>query len=76
MELNYKISKFQIGKNQHSKVYKIKEIISGKEYIVKIYEDSKIINYKNESAILDILNFDMVEACTWGDEYYESLAET
>ena len=57
MELNYKISKFQIGKNQHSKVYKIKEIISGKEYIVKIYEDSKIINYKNESAILDILNF-------------------
>ena len=56
MELNYKISKFQIGKNQHSKVYKIKEIISGKEYIVKIYEDPKIINYKNETNILDILN--------------------
>ena len=57
MQWNYKISKFQIGKNLHSKVYILREKISGKEFIVKIYEDSKIINYKNESAILDILNF-------------------
>ena len=56
MEWNYKISKFQIGKNIHSKVYKIRENISGKEFIVKIYEDSNIINYKNEINILDILN--------------------
>ena len=56
MEVNYKISKFQIGKNIHSKVYIIRENISGKELIVKIYEDSNIINYKNERNILDILN--------------------
>ena len=56
MELNYKISKYQLGKNIHSKVFIIKENISGKEYIVKIYEDPKIINYKNETNILDILN--------------------
>ena len=56
MELNYKISKYQLGKNIHSKVFIIKENISGKEYIVKIYEDPKIINYKNERNILDILN--------------------
>ena len=56
MEFNYKISKDQLGKNIHSKVYIIKENISGKEYIVKIYEAPKIINYKNERNILDILN--------------------
>ena len=57
MEWNYKISQIQLGKAQHSKVYIIRENITGKEYIVKIYEDSKIIYYKNESNILDILNF-------------------
>ena len=57
MEWNYKISQIQLGKAQHSKVYIIREYITGKEYIVKIYEDSKIIYYKNESNILDILNF-------------------
>ncbi len=39
MERNYKISKYQLGKNIHSKVYIIKENITGKKYIVKIYED-------------------------------------
>ena len=57
MEWNYKISQIQLGKAQHSKVYIIRENITGKECIVKIYEDSKIIYYKNESNILDILNF-------------------
>ena len=56
MEESYQIISNQLGKDQHSKVYKIKGNNSGIELIIKIYEDSRFIYYNNETNILNILN--------------------
>ena len=56
MEESYLIVTNQLGKDKHSKVYKIKGNHSGKELIIKIYEDSRFIYYNNETNILNLLN--------------------
>ena len=56
MEESYRIITNQLGKDQHSKVYKIKGNHSGIELIIKIYEDSRLIHYNNETNILTLLN--------------------
>ena len=56
MEESYRIITNQLGKDQHSKVYKIKGNHSGNELIIKIYEDSRFIHYNNETNILTTLN--------------------
>ena len=56
MEESYHIISNQLGKDQHSKVYKIKGYHSGIELIIKIYEDSRLIHYNNETNILTLLN--------------------
>ena len=55
MAYNFRISRFSIGKNEHSKVYIIKENGTLKELIVKIYEDSKHTYFNNETNILKML---------------------
>ena len=52
VEEKYEISKHQLGKNHHSKVYSIKEKNTGKVLIVKIFEESRSIFHKNETNIL------------------------
>ena len=44
MEETYHIITNQLGKDQHSKVYKIKGYNSGIELIIKRYEDSRFIH--------------------------------
>ena len=56
MEMKYKISINQLGKDQHSKIYSLQGNNSEKELIVKIYEDSRIAYYNNETNILIALN--------------------
>ena len=56
MEESYQIITNQLGKDQHSKVYKIKGNHSGIELIIKIYEDSRFIHFENETNILNLLN--------------------
>ena len=56
MEESYQIITNQLGKDQHSKVYKIKGYNSGIELIIKIYEKSRLIHYNNETNILTLLN--------------------
>ena len=53
---NYQIITNQLGKDKHSKVYKIKGNLSGIELILKIYEDSRFIFYNNETNILNLIN--------------------
>ena len=53
---NYQIMTNQLGKDKHSKVYKIKGNLSGIELILKIYEDSRFIFYNNETNILNLIN--------------------
>ena len=54
MEETYHIITNQLGKDQHSKVYKIKGNHSGIKLIIKIYEDSRVIHYNNETSILNL----------------------
>ena len=56
MKESYRIITHQLGKDQHSKVYKIKGNHSGIELIIKIYEDSRFIHYENETNILTLLS--------------------
>ena len=56
MERDYTIQSEQLGKDRHSKVYRIKHNHTNRELIVKIYENSKLSFYQNETNILNILN--------------------
>ena len=52
----YEINLNQLGNDQHSKAYSIKDKDSGRKLIVKIYEESRFCYYNNEQAILKLLN--------------------
>ena len=56
MEVDYIINSEQLGKDKHSKVYRIKNKFTKEELIVKIYENPRIIHYNNETNILNLLN--------------------
>lgn len=57
MEKKYKITSQRKGKDFHSKVYLLEELLSGKELIVKIYEKSRLKYYQREKMILDYIHY-------------------
>ena len=52
----YEINLNQLGNDQHSKAYSLKDKNSGRKLIVKIYEESRFCYYNNEQTILKLLN--------------------